>query len=200
MRRSNARLYWQAGGLNETVPAHVPATSVMVVTLRDTDPASANLFGRTNAPGALDDFDETVDIFIGAYENPSASVDIDTETAALVIQLEDTLSSGPAEDALRAVAAKVYGRLVGETMAHEVTHGMLWDQINPPSDHNNPPIVDDLMNAGGNRLFRQRTGMENTAQVSPVEADHFVDHGVATIGVLQAANQALMDTHFPVAP
>jgi hypothetical protein len=77
---------------------------------------------------------------------------------------------------------------------------MLWDQINPPSDHNNPPIVDDLMNAGGNRLFRQRTGMENTAQVSPVEADHFVDHGVATIGVLQAANQALMDTHFPVAP
>jgi hypothetical protein len=199
MRNSNARVYWKAGALSESVPAHVPATSVMTVTLRDTD-AAVNRLGITRAPGGLDVFNETVDVFAGAYDNPATAVDIDTETQALIIQLEATLAAGSVDPALEAVAAKVYGRLIGETMSHEITHGMLWDQINPPRDHNSPPIPDDLMNAGGDRQFGQRTGMENTAQVSPVEASHYVDHGLGAIGVLQATNQALMDTHFPVTP
>jgi len=201
LRRANVRVYWQAGGLAEAVPAHVPATSIMTVTLKDTDPAKPNLLGSTNPPGGLDVFDETIDVFVGAYDNPSPVKDVDVETAAIVLQLESTLGGGGAVDpALEAVAAKMYGRLIGETTAHEITHGLLWDQINPPSDHNDPPIANDLMNAGGDRSFRQRTGMENTAQVSPVEASHFVDHGLAAIGGLQATNQALVDTNFPVAP
>lgn len=200
LRRSNARVYWQAGGRNEAVPTHVPATSVMTVTLRDTSATSSARLGQTNPPGGIDVFNETVDIFAGAYDNPMAAIDIDTETQALVIQLESTLASGTADPALEAVAATVYGRLIGETMSHEITHGMLWDHINPPSDHNSPPVADDLMNAGGERFFRQRSGMENTAQVSPVEPGHFVDHGVGDVGVLQATNQAIMDTHFPTAP
>jgi hypothetical protein len=200
LRRSNARVYWNVGGLSEAVPAHVPAANVMTVTLRDTDPASSTLFGQTKAPGGLDVFNETIDVFVGAFDNPTVSTDFDTETQALVIQLDATLTAGGVDAALNAVAAKVYGRLIGETMSHEITHGMLWDQINPPTDHNAPPIAGDLMNAGNARMFRQRTGMENTAQVSPVKASHFVDHGLGSIGVLAATNQALMDANFPTTP
>jgi hypothetical protein len=194
LRTSNVRVYWQVGGLNEALPAGVPATSVMTVTLRDSDPSG--VLGRTNPPGAVDRFDEKIDVFVGAYDDPD-DIDVDTETQALIIQLESSLSSDPS---LNDLAAKVYGRLVGETMAHEIVHGLLWDQINAPSDHNSPPIANDLMNAGVDRTFQQRTGMQNTAQVSPVQPSHFVDHGLATIGSLQATNQAIMNTHFPVPP
>lgn len=194
LRTSNVRTYWQVGGLNEALPAHVPATSVMTVTLRDSDPS--DVVGRTNPPGGVDRFDETIDVFVGAYDDPD-DIDVDTETQALIIQLDASLSADPS---LNDVAAKVYGRLIGETTAHEIVHGMLWDQINPPSDHNSPATPNDLMNAGVDRTFQQRTGMQNTVQQSPVEPGHFVDHGLATINGLQATNQAIMNAFFPVPP
>ena len=193
LQSSNLRTYWQVGGLSEVLPAHVPASSVMTVTLRDSDP-SGNL-GQTNPPGAVDRFDEKIDVFVGAYDDPN-DIDVDTETQALIIQLDTSLITDPA---LNNLAAKVYGRLVGETTAHEIIHGLLWDEIDP-SFHNSPAIPNDIMNAGVDRTFQQRTGMENTVQQSPVEPDHFVDHGLGMIDRLQATNQALMNTHFPVPP
>lgn len=196
LRTSNVRLYWQVGGLNEAVPAHVPATSLMTVTLRNTDPS--NVLGHNNLPGGVNLFNETIDLFPGAYDDPDA-IDVDTETQALVIQLESSLSTNPA---LEQLAAKVYGRLIGETMAHEIVHGLIWDEVNPGGAdpfHHSPAVANDLMNAGSARLFRQRTGMENTRQVSPVEPSHYVDHGLGTIGHLQPVTQALVNNHFPVA-
>jgi predicted Zn-dependent protease len=190
---ANVRVYWQVGALNEALPAHVPATNVVVATLKNTDP-DGNL-GITNSGTAADTFNETIDLFPGMYQEPDA-IDVDTETQALIVQLQ---SSVPGDPDLIPIAAKVFGRLIGETASHEIGHALLWDDI-PGDGHNSPAIPNDLMNRGVDRPFKQRTGMENTAQVSPVKPEHYVDHGLAAIGGFQAANQALIDGQWPVPP
>ncbi|WP_029107765.1 helix-hairpin-helix domain-containing protein [Mycobacterium sp. URHD0025] len=189
---SNTRVYWQLGGLNDALPAHVPAANVVTATIRNKD-ADGNL-GITNGPAA-DTFDETIDIFPGMYTEPDA-IDVDTETQALVIELQTSLVANPA---LTDLATKVFGRLIGETLAHEIGHALLWDDI-PGDGHNRPAIAHDLMNSGVDRVFKERTGMENTRQQSPVQPADYVDHGIATIDRWQAANQALIDNQWPVPP
>lgn len=190
---SNTRVYWQLGGLNEAVPAHVPATNVVVATIKNKD-ANGRL-GLTTGPVTGDSFDEKIDVFPGMYAEPNA-IDVDTETQALIIQLESSLASDPA---LTDIATTVFARLIAETLAHEIGHALLWDDI-PGSGHNSPAIPDDIMNQGVDRPFTKRTGMQNTAQVSPVEPDHYVDLGLSTIDRFQSANQALLDKQFPVPP
>ncbi len=189
---SNTRVFWQLGGLNEALPAHVPAANVVTATIKDKD--AQKVLGVTHGSVA-DSFNETIEIFPGMYSQPDA-IDVDTETQALIIQLQTSLATDPD---LVAIATKVYGRLIGETTAHEIGHALLWDDI-PGSGHNVPPIPHDLMNQGVDRVFIERTGMENTAQVSPVKPEHYVDHGLGRIDRFQAANQALIDNQWPVPP
>ena len=203
LRTANVRTVWQIGGLNEALPAHLPAGHVTTATFRGEPPAGRpNLLGRTNSVGGTGGasvFNETIDIFPGAYDNPIAGgsdIDTDIETQALIVQLESQTFTDPA---LEQFAIEVYGRLLGETLAHEIVHSLLWQEIDP-SFHNTPPVANDLMNPGSVRTFRQRTGFEDTAHTSPVEPDNFIDHGLAGIGGLQATNQALVNNHFPVPP
>jgi hypothetical protein len=192
LAKSNTRVFWQVDGLNEALPAHVPAANVVVATLKNKDPQDR--LGVTSGPASGDIFNETILLFPGMYAEPDA-VDVDTETQALIVQLESAL---PADPALVAVAVKVFGRLIGETAAHEIGHALLWDDL--AAGHNSPAIPHDLMNRGVDRVFIERTGMENTAQVSPVEASHYQDHGLGRINRFQAANQALLDKQWPVPP
>ncbi|KUJ65621.1 hypothetical protein ACZ90_45835 [Streptomyces albus subsp. albus] len=67
---------------------------------------------------------------------------------------------------LTEVAAKVYGGLIGEGLAHEIVHGLLGPLLGP-TGHNDPAVANELMDQGNVRKFRQRTGMENAAMVSP---------------------------------
>jgi len=193
LAKANVRVFWQVGGLAEAVPTHVPATHVVVATLKNKD-ADGNL-GVTSGPAAGDTFNEIIDLFPGMYSEPDA-IDVDTETQALILQLE---SSVPGDPDLIPTATRVYGRLIGETLSHEIGHALLWDDI-PADGHNAPAIANDLMNRGVDRLFGQRTGMENTAQVSPVLPEHYIDHGLAAIGGFQAVNQGLIDGQWPVPP
>jgi competence ComEA-like helix-hairpin-helix protein len=192
---ANARVFWELGGISEAVPAHVPAGNVIVATVKDKDPTNKGLLGVTTGPSVGDSFDETIELYPGMYAEPNA-IDVDTETQALIIQLESSVSADPA---LTPLTAQVFGRLIGETLSHEIGHALLWDDI-PGSGHNSPAIANDLMNRGVDRLFGQRTGMENTAQVSPVEPEHYVDHGLSAIGGFQAVNQGLIDRQWPVPP
>lgn len=194
LSRANTRVFWQLGGLSETVPAHVPAGHVVVATVRDKDPGG-RLLGVTTGPVTGDSFDEKINLFPGMYSQPNA-VDVDTETQALIVQLESSLVS---DLALTVIATKVFGRLIGETLAHEIGHALLWDDI-AGTGHNSPAIAHDLMNAGVERPFIERSGMQNTAQVSPVEPEHYVDHGLGRINRFQPANQALLDRQWPVPP
>jgi hypothetical protein len=193
LAKANVRVYWQVGSLNDALPAHIPAGNIVVATLKNKDP-NGNL-GVTNSATNADTFNETIDLFPGMYPEPDA-IDVDTETQALILQLQTSL---PGDPDLVPVATKIYGRLIGETTSHEIGHAVLWDDI-PGSGHNNPAIPNDLMNQGVDRAFGQRTGMENTAQVSPVKPEHYVDHGLNAIGGFQAVNQGLIDTQWPVPP
>ncbi len=193
---ANVRVCWQVGGRHDAVPAHVPAGNVMHVTLMDRDPSPDGNVGLTKAPGDVGRFDEQIEVYVGEYDQPDA-IDVDTETQALLLQLKDSLGADPA---LEAIATTIYGRLIGETMAHEIVHGLLWDEIGGDPFHNDPAIAGDLMNKGVHRDFRARTGMQNTRQASPVRASDYVDHGLGTIDRLKAANQAKMDQYFPVPP
>lgn len=200
---SNVRTVWQVGALNEALPAHLPAGHTTTATFRGDPPAGRpNLLGQTKSvagAGGAAVLNEDIDIFPGAYDNPIAGgsdIDVDVETQALIVQLESQTFTDPA---LEQFAIEVYGRLLGETLAHEIVHSLLWTEIDP-GFHNSPAVANDLMNAGSERTFRQRTGFEDTAHTSPVDPTNFIDHGLNAIGTLQATNQALMNNRFPVPP
>jgi hypothetical protein len=124
---------------------------------------------------------------------------VDAETQALLLEVQATPAPSAA---LLDLAVKVFGRLIGETMAHEIVHGLLGISVgNLGADgHNAPPVAGELMNDWLNRSFRQRTGIEDTALVSPVDPANFIDHGIDKIGKLGANNQTLVDARFPVPP
>jgi hypothetical protein len=204
LRTSNARTVWLMAPFNEKVPAHVTADLVTAATIKGEPPASdPRLFGQEIPTAAGDGpavFNETIELFPGAYDNstsgPPSPTMIDTETQAILMDVQGQ-ASPPA--ALLDFAVEVFGRLIGETLAHEIVHSLLGDMI-PGGGHNTPAITNDLMNFGSDRHFRQRTGFEDTALVSPVDPANFTDHGIASIGGLQATNQARMDSVFPAPP
>lgn len=196
LNKANVRTIWQLGGYNEALPAHLPAGHFTKATFRG-NPPKPNLLGETKGPGGAAVLNEIIEIYPGAYDDPipvgDKNVDVDVETQALVMQLK---SANFTDVALKQFAIKVFGRLFGETLAHEIVHSLLWMVI--PTGHNAPTVPNDLMNNGFERHFSQRTGIEDTAYTSPVEPDNFVDHGIAAIGGLQSTNQSRIDNHFPV--
>lgn len=193
LRTANVRVIWQLGNLAESVPAHVPANMVITATIKNT--SAGGELGSTSSATADDTFNESILLYPGMYATNDA-IDVDTETIAIIQKLSSNLET---DEELIPIAIKVYGRLIGETLSHEIGHALLWDDI-PQDGHNSPPIPNDIMNSGVNRLFRQRTGMENTSQTSPVEPEDYVDHGLNAIGGFQFQNQRLLDNQYPVPP
>ncbi|WP_406661857.1 hypothetical protein V7O66_04895 [Methanolobus sp. ZRKC3] len=193
LSKANVRVFWKVDIISENIPNHVPAKNVIIATIKNTD--INGRLGVTSSSTNADTFNETIEVYPGMYDEPDA-IDVDTETQALIIQLETDL---PGNSNLIPVATKVYGRLIGETLSHEIGHALLWDDI-PGSGHNSPAIANDLMNKGVDRPFKQRTGMENTAQQSPVKPEHYKDNGIATISKFKLSNQGLIDNQWPVPP
>ena len=198
LRKANVRTIWRLGTFNETVPPHLPTSHVTKATFRG-DPPTPNLYAVTHGPGGATVLNETIDLYPGGYDDPipagTTNIDVNVETQALVTQMETVTMIDPD---MKEFAIKVFGRLFGETLAHEIVHSLLWRVI--PSGHNSPLINNDLMNNGSDRSFKQRTGIQDTSHTSPVDPNNFIDHGINTIGGLQATNQARVDKVFPVPP
>ncbi len=198
LNKANVRTVWRLGAFAEIVPAHIPAANITTAVFRG-DPPTPNLLGVTHGPGGPAVLNETIDIYPGGYDDPipagATNIDVDVETQALTIEL---MAANVADPDLLKLAIKVFGRLFGETLAHEIVHSLLWTVI--PSGHNSPSIANDLMNMGSERNFTQRTGIEDTSHTSPVDPDNFIDHGLSAIGGLQATNQTRIDGLFPVPP
>ncbi len=188
---SNVRTVWVVN-LGESVPSHVPANRITRVTIRN-ESAAPSPYGSTGLPAGPTEFDEEIDLFPGAYDNPSA-IDVTPATQTLVQRLASQDFTDPV---LKQLGIDVFGRLLGETMAHEIIHSLLAFLI--PTGHNDPPIANDLMNRGVDRDFRQRTGIEVTDTASFPAPGSFTDHGIAAIGGLQAANQGRVDGVYPIA-
>jgi hypothetical protein len=203
LRTANVRTLWKMAPFAESTPAHLDAAFVTTATIKGEPPAAdPNLFGvtRSSATGmGAASFNETIELFPGAYDNPVTGGSqnmVDTESQAILLQIQSEAT--PSADLLD-FAVKVFGRMIGETLAHEIIHSLLGTAVDP-NFHNSPTIPNDLMNAGFERHFRQRTGIENTALTSPVIPSNFIDHGIGAIGGLQARNQGLIDAVFPVPP
>ena len=83
---------------------------------------------------------------------------VDVETQAILLEVQ-AAAAPPA--ALLDFAVQVFGRLIGETMAHEIIHSLLGVSVgNIGADgHNAPPVAGELMNDWLNRSFQQRTGL-----------------------------------------
>ena len=198
LKKTNVRTIWRLGSFSEAVPSHFPAANVTKATFCG-DPPTPNLLGITHGPGGAAVLNETIDIYPGGYDDPipvgTTNIDVDIETQALIVQMESAIMTDPD---LEKFAIKVFGRLFGETLAHEIVHSLLWTVI--PSGHNSPSIANDLMNNGYERSFRQRTGIQDTAHMSPVDPNNFIDHGMNTIGGLQPTNKTRIDNVFPVPP
>ena len=199
----NVRTVWNVASIAETVPAHIPATMRTSVTIRDKDPGAPSRFGIAHGIGATngDVFDETIEIYPGILGVSLGSpTEIDLETAALVLQMQ---SQGISDPAMEEFAVKVFGRLLGENIAHEIGHtlvGLETDPTDTNGAHNNPSIPNDIMNLGSERTFTQRTGLTDTAHSSPVEPVNFTDAGVGAIDGFTATTKAVIDKYFPIPP
>ncbi|WP_343486281.1 hypothetical protein [Allomuricauda sp. d1] len=199
----NVRTLWQLGGFADVVPGHLPANMITKATIRNQDAANKLLMGvTTNAAGAVGNIvpNRTITIFPNAFDDslPGGAIDptgLDVETQALLIQLKSQGVGG--DPALEKFASDVYGRLIGETLAHEIIHALLW-QIIDVNFHNNPSIANDVMNKGSERTFTHRTGFVDNAHQSPVDPINFTDNGIAAINRLTALNNTRMDANFPV--
>ena len=194
LRTSNVRTIWSVGPFTEAVPAHVPAANVTTVTIHGEPPPGVGaLFGITNLPAGPTVFADRIDIFPGTVDNP-ATTDLNLDAVALMIDIKETGMT----PTLEPFAVQVVGRLVGFIISHEIVHSLMGFDI--PTGHNNPPIPGDMMNQGGDLVFLETTGFENTARVSPVDPNDFIDRGIGSIANLSAVNQGRMDLRFPVQP
>lgn len=203
---SNVRLVWTMAPFNEKMPTNLKAGFISRAQIQGEPPNGPDgnplaLFAITaNPSGAAPSattYDDIVVMFPGAYDvNNSSQNMVDTETQAILLEIAATATPSTA---LLDLAVKVFGRLIGETMSHEIIHSLLGATVSP-TGHNNPSIAGELMNDYADRHFRQRTGIEDTAQSSPIKPAKFVDHGIVAIGGIKTKNQALIDKVFPVPP
>jgi len=201
LRRVNVRTIWQLAGLNETMPTHLPANMITSLVVKNIDASRPSLLGATglsSAGAGPTVFNDLIEVYPGAYatNNPGSTLELDTQTIALINELTNATTSNPAMEAL---AVKMLGRLIGETTAHEILHSLLGSTISPDG-HNSPSISGDILNHGRERTFTQRTGMVNTVMTSPMDPADFTDNGLNTINRLQTANQNRINTLFPVNP
>lgn len=219
LRNSNVRTIWQLGSFIEPIPENITADLLTSVTLRNEPPVShPGLFGTCNSftqdgkpvcgPRT---FNESAELYPGGFDNfpggASFVNEVDTETAAIVLQLLQDGGNPLADPALKQLAGKIFGRFIGEDIAHEIIHGLIGLDIVPPGavvsdkSHNIPGgPVSDIMNHGYLRSFSQRTGIEDTAHATPLRVSNFVDHGIEAIPGLGPDNQARMDKLFPTSP
>lgn len=202
---ANVRLLWKSQG--HTVPAHVPPGMVTALRILGTDPAVRKRYGVSmpgpGHPGVGDKaFAERIDLFPATYLDPDASGDEINQTVnQLLGSIMAVQVSDPAfEDAL----IRILGRLLGETMAHEIYHCLLPVPFTHNVDSTGADTeTADIMDNGGFRSFEERTGIV-APTVSFSTADEFVaalqDNGIGAINRLTGTSLANIRATFPVPP
>lgn len=198
---ANVRIVWASKGT--AVPAHVPATMVTTARLGNTDTTPGRRRYGTTRPGpgstVVGDtsFNERIEIFPQSYLTSGGSTsDINTAVNDLVQAVNALQVSDPDFELWQ---TRIFGRLVGESLAHEIFHALL----PVPFVHNvdaggNDASTGDIMDAGTKRTFVERTGI--AAQSGPPAdiLDNLTDTGTGTINRLTGANLTFAQTTYPV--
>jgi hypothetical protein len=204
----NVRLVWNVGHLTEAMPTQFSGAAkdkFSVVTIKNTyrsgDPADngtvgellesdGSTFGMNPAASV---FNDTIELYPAEYAN--FGMQVSKTLADLVNKLK---AMNMTDVRLKTLAITVFSRLMGETMAHEISHSLTARR--PLFIHNDPAISNDILNAGMDRGFTQRTGIEVIdANKFPDAAASYRDGG-APLSFLTKATQQKVDAHFPVPP
>ncbi|MRX27806.1 hypothetical protein [Kangiella sp. HZ709] len=202
---SNVRMIWQVGAQNETLPAQysgagVAADKISVATLKDEDPTDETYGITIPVGGAFGPtvFNESIEIYSGEYDDPVVSI-LDDAVNQLVSKIA---SLGSPDARLNSLLIDLVGRLIGETLAHEIIHSMIGKVINPNgtrTNHHSPHIAAGcIMNPGSKRNLKARTGIEITDLPNFPDVGSYTDHGAGIINVMVASVQAQMDDNFPI--
>lgn len=207
LQRANVRTVWLP--LGETLPAQFGtgqpgANMVTRAMFRDTS-GTPNHIGQCYPPFGPNIFNETIDVFAGAFDDPvtgTAAESLDDVTAEVISTL---IATGLTSSVEKDLALQVLGRVYGETLAHEIGHSLIGLTLDshPHHDHNaSPGIPGDLMNQGGDRSFENRSGCSlNGGTVStPITDSVSLLPGIGAINVPTGNAQAQIDAHFPVPP
>jgi hypothetical protein len=199
---ANVRTIWEMAPFSETLPAQflpagAAANRVTVATLRG-NPPSVGLAGQTSAgSGGIGAavHDEPISVWPGAFDDViagGAAGDVDDATRQIVQAMQGLDFT---DLRLKDLAIAVIGRLIGETLAHEILHSLLGFLI--PTGHNTPAVASDIMNHGVDRSFQSRTAIEVTDLANFPDEGTYSDNGIGFINIPTAATQALIDGHFP---
>ncbi|MCK0155384.1 hypothetical protein MWU49_16840 [Alcanivorax sp. S6407] len=203
LNTSNVRTIWELAPFNESLPAQfasggAAANRVTVATLRG-NPPSAGLAGLTSpGTGGIGPtvHDEPISVWPGAFDDAvagGAAGDVDDATRQIVQTIQGLDFT---DIRLKQLGIDIIGRLMGETLAHEILHSLLGFLI--PGGHHTPAIASDIMNNGFDRSFQNRTGFEIVDLPNFPDEGSYVDNGIGLINIPTATTQALIDQHFPV--
>lgn len=202
LKEANVRLVWASTGT--PVPPHIPADLVTRVVLGNTDPSGDNNYGSSDpgpaSGGNVGDtaFDEIVSLFPASYLVAGGGSDVNAAANDLMRILTDLQASDPL---IESWLIRFFGRMIGETMSHELYHTLL----PVPFVHNvdgagNEHDTGDIMDAGSFRSFFERTGIVALSTAPADFIDNLTDNSITAINKLTDANLSHVHTHFPVPP
>jgi hypothetical protein len=199
LSEANVRLIWASTGL--AVPAHIPAQFSTRVVIGNDDPSGDYGSADPGPGGAVGDtvFDEIVSVFPGNYLSAAnAGSDVNAATNDLARIITGLQVSDPD---LEIWLIRFFGRLLGETISHEMFHTLL----PVPFEHNvdgSGSAIDtfDIMDQGMFRSFRERTGIDALSSLPANFLDNLTDNTIGAINKLTGANLAHVRAHFPVPP
>ncbi len=210
LNTANVRTVWRMAPFNEALPAQfaaggAAAANVTAATIRGNPPSHA-LYGRTRAnAGGIgpNDFDETIDVWPGAFADAvagNANENVDELTNSVVGVIQASALSSSTE---KSFAIRVLGRLVGETLAHEIIHSLIGSVLTAGFHNAGPGLESDIMNRGIDRSFTARTGFEiDQTAIAGGDLTQIITHdrGIVFINIPTGTAQAELDRHFPVPP
>jgi hypothetical protein len=211
---TNVRTVWLP--LGETLPPQfasggVASANVTRAIYKGEDPSGRSYFGLTKGRTGTGEFvgpqhfDESIDIYVGSYDNPIGSGDAKEVDDVTLKVLEVIANSQMESSAEKDLAIKVIGRLYGETLAHEIIHSIIGKTLTATDGFHNrsPGKPDDLMNHGSERSFEKRTGFRiDAALIGVVDIQTLLmdDLGIHFIDIPTTDAQAQINAHFPVPP
>ncbi len=217
LRSANVRVIWDVKPINETVPAQFrsggPAHDKLTpATLTNLHP-NKTVAGYTTSPSdsyGPNVHDEEINVYLGEYENASKNAAEALGDAASKV-LEAAFRADMSSPSIQGVAAKLFGRVTGTVLAHEIGHAMIGEAYgNNNSPGHNPDTNDGgLMRVGHQLSLADWAGLELKPN-GPTPADivndpsklenAFNDVGINAIAVPKGAGAQVIDDNFPVPP
>ena len=208
LNTANVRTVWLMAPFNETLPAQfagggVAAANLTTATLKGDHPSLYGDAGIAGTPGP-NSFDDKLEVYPGAFDipvpSPNANEHLDEVTNSIVTAIKNSaLTSTPEKN----LAIAVLGRLIGETLAHEILHTLIGRNIAGAFHNAEPGIESDIMNKGFNRSFTSRSAFEiDTTQIAGGDLTLIItnDKDIFFINIPTGVAQAQLNTHFPVPP